>query len=110
MFKCCSKEKKLSLPALVLKDVDIPQIVADKLPQFPVVRKSETEKKPDVITRVLDYEHTPIVAAAAVGFLAGVIVGFMMSPVKKGVRIGCNNKAVSSDFDEDDFEDYEEDE
>ena len=24
-------------------------------------------------------------------FLAGIIVGFFLSPIKKGVKIGCNN-------------------
>ena len=64
------------------------------------------------ITRVLEYEHTPIIAAATVGFLAGVIVGFAMSPIKKGVRIGCNNKAVTNEYDDEydeDITDYEED-
>ena len=119
MFKCCSKENKASFPAFVLKDVELPQIVADKLPvklpEIPLIKKSDHEDKPDLITRVLEYEHTPIIAAATVGFLAGVIVGFMISPVKSGVRIGCNNKAVNNDFDDDydeeyDFDDYAEDE
>ena len=72
------------------------------------------EKKQDVITRVLQYEHTPIITAAAIGFLTGVIVGFMAAPIKKGVTIGCNNRAVNNEFDDDfeydDIEDYEEDE
>ncbi|EWM53673.1 hypothetical protein [Ruminococcus flavefaciens] len=28
---------------------------------------------------------------ALCSFLIGVIVGFMFSPIKKGVKIGCNN-------------------
>ena len=88
------KEKKASMPAIVLKNMDFPQVIAEalpvKLPEFPVVRKSD-EKKPDIITRALEYEHTPIIAAAAVGFLAGVVVGFMVSPVREGINLFSNN-------------------
>lgn len=53
---------------------------------------------------------------AAVGFLAGVITGFMVAPVKKGIcidhfRFGCNNgnsyaKSPENDesFDDNGFE------
>ena len=117
MFK--QKEKKESIPAIVLRNIDFPQVIADtlpvklpELPTLPVLKKSENEEKPDIITRVLEYEHTPIIAAATVGFLAGVIVGFAVSPIKRGVRIGCNNKAVTNEYDEydEDINDYEEDE
>ena len=114
MFK--QKEKKASMPAIVLRNIDFPQVIAEtlpvKLPELPVLKKSDKEDKPDIITRVLEYEHTPIIAAATVGFLAGVIVGFAMSPIKKGVRIGCNNKAVTNEYDDEydeDITDYEED-
>ncbi len=114
MFK--QKEKKNSIPAIVLRNIDFPQVITEalpvKLPEFPVAKKNE-ENQPDLITRVLEYEHTPIIAAATVGFLAGVIVGFAMSPIKKGVRIGCNNKAVTNEYDDEydeDINDYEEDE
>ena len=113
MFK--QKEKKESIPAIVLRNIDFPQVITEalpvKLPELPVLKKSNNEDKPDIITRVLEYEHTPIIAAATVGFLAGVIVGFAMSPIKKGVRIGCNNKAVTNEYDEydEDITDYEED-
>jgi hypothetical protein len=97
------------VPEISLRTVEVPQAVTDM-----VVSKVEKvkAKKDDVLTRVLNYEHTPIITAAAVGFLAGVVVGFMVSPVKKGITIGSNNAVTHNDYsdDYDDFEDYEEDE
>ena len=99
------------VPEISLRTVEVPQVITDAVStKVAKVR----EKKQDIITRVLQYEHTPIITAAAIGFLTGVIVGFMAAPIKKGVTIGCNNRAVNNEFDDDfeydDIEDYEEDE
>lgn len=83
------KEKKASVPEIIFKNVDLPQIAAQKLHRQP------TAAKRDPITCVLEYEHTPIIAAAAVGFLAGVIVGFAVSPVKHGISF-CNANKFGS--------------
>lgn len=33
-------------------------------------------------------------------FLIGIIIGFLVSPVRKGITIGCNNSIVSADDDD----------
>jgi len=100
----------IKVPEVSLKSIEVPQVITDAV-STGVAKVRETRK--DVISRVLEYEHTPIITAAAIGFLTGVIVGFVISPVKSGVKIGCNNKAINNDFDtdsDDEFADYEEDE
>ncbi len=80
------KGKKASVPEIIFKNADLPQIAVQK----------PTAAKRDPITCVLEYEHTPIVAAAVVGFLAGVIVGFALSPVKQGVSLFSANHQIAS--------------
>lgn len=86
------KEKKASVPEIIFKNVDFPQIAAQKL------HKQAAGVKRDPITRVLEYEHTPIIAAAALGFLTGVIVGFAVSPVKQGVNLFSANAIDSHEI------------
>ena len=49
---------------------------------------------------------------AICGFLFGIIVGIFFAPIKKGVRIGCNNSALTNGNDSkinmhpDDYQDY----
>ena len=42
-------------------------------------------------TEELKNSSTAIWLLAICTFFAGVIVGFFLSPIKKGVKIGCNN-------------------
>ena len=56
--------------------------------------------------------NTAVWLFAFCSFLLDIVLGFMFSPVKKGIRIGCDNKSVSGasekslyDFDNDDDED-----
>ena len=42
-------------------------------------------------TEKLKSSDTAIWMFAVCSFLAGIIVGFFLSPIKKGVKIGCNN-------------------
>ena len=86
------------VPEFSLRTVEVPQVITDAVTSKVAKIK---EKKDDVLTRVLNYEHTPLITAAAVGFLTGVIVGFMVSPVKKGITIGSNNTITPSDDAED---------
>ena len=110
-----------SVPAIILKNVDFPQIAADilpvKLPELPVLRKPEkpdapaviaAPKKKSVLNRVMECEYTPIVAAAAAVFLAGVVVGLLVSPVKNGIQVLSNNDLHTEECivgDEEDDED-----
>lgn len=32
-----------------------------------------------------------IVACSVIGFLGGLVMGFLLAPIKKGMTIGCNN-------------------
>ena len=105
----------LKIPEVTMKTIEVPQIVTDMVASK-VQSKVQSEvakvkeKKDDVITRVMNYEHTPIIAAAAVGFLAGVIVGFAVSPVKRGVNVLSNNDLHTEEFAPEDVEDDEEEE
>ena len=84
MFKKQAENITIKVPELSLRTVELPPAVSEGV-QF--VR----QKKQDAITRILNYEHTPIITAAAVGFLTGVIVGFAFSPVKHGVKMFSEN-------------------
>ncbi len=42
-------------------------------------------------TEDIKSSSTAVWLFAVCSFLAGVIVGFFLSPIKKGVKIGCNN-------------------
>ncbi|MBO4523327.1 hypothetical protein [Ruminococcus sp.] len=42
-------------------------------------------------TEEIKSSNTAIWLFAICSFLAGVITGFLLSPIKKGVKIGCNN-------------------
>ena len=85
------------VPEISLRTVEVPQVITDAVTTKVAKVK---EKKDDVLTRVLNYEHTPILAAAAVGFLTGVIVGFMISPVKHGVKVLSENAIDSHELTE----------
>ncbi|MBQ8928309.1 MAG: hypothetical protein IJ055_08585 [Oscillospiraceae bacterium] len=74
----------IKVPEISLKTVELPQTVSHSVQ---LVQK----KKEDVIDRILSYKHTPVITATAVGFLTGMIVGFLVSPVKNGVKIGSEN-------------------
>ncbi len=42
-------------------------------------------------TEELRKSNTAIWLFAVCSFLAGIVLGFFLSPIKKGVKIGCNN-------------------
>lgn len=93
------------LPQLSLRTVEVPPAVVSRVQnKVEVVR----EKKADIVSRVLQYEHTPLITAAAVGFLAGVIVGFALSPVKRGINVLSNNDLHTEEYADDDS-DFDED-
>ena len=66
-----------------------------------------TKKKNDAIDKIISYEHTPIIVAGVIGLLVGIIIGFLLSPVKKGISVASNNEITNI---EDEFEDDEEEE
>ena len=93
----------IKVPELSLRTVELPPAISEGVQ---IVR----QKKKDAITRILNYEHTPIITAAAVGFLTGVIVGFMISPVKNGIKVFSDNDLHNEEIIDDDLyeEDYDE--
>ena len=63
-------------------------------------------------TEEVKSSSTSVWLFAVCSFLLGILIGFLFAPVKKGVKIGCDNKSVSGasdkglyDFDNDDDED-----
>ncbi|MEE5993813.1 MAG: hypothetical protein V3G42_11300 [Oscillospiraceae bacterium] len=62
-------------------------------------------KKTDIVERIAENPNTPLYLALLIGFLIGMICGFLIAPVKKGVSIGSNNSITS--FEDDDDEDEE---
>lgn len=44
-------------------------------------------------------------AALLVGFLSGIVVGFILSPIKKGISIGSNNNITQIEDSEEDDDD-----
>jgi len=63
-------------------------------------------------TEEVKSSSTSVWLFAVCSFLLGILIGFLFSPVKKGVKIGCDNKSVSGgcdkglyDFDNDDDKD-----
>lgn len=42
-------------------------------------------------TEEIRNSNTAVWLFAVCSFLAGVIFGFFLSPIKKGIKIGCNN-------------------
>ena len=64
------------------------------------------------LTEAVRSNSTSVWLFAACSFLLGILVGFLFAPIKKGVKIGCDNKSVSGasdkglyDFDNDDDKD-----
>ena len=101
------------VPEISMKTIEVPQAVTDLVVTRMQNKAGKVrEKKEDLMTRVLNYEHTPLITAAAVGFLAGVVVGFALSPVKRGINVLSNNDLHNEEFaDGDDFdEDFDFDE
>lgn len=41
-------------------------------------------------------------AALLIGFLSGIIVGFLAAPIKKGISIGSNNNITQIEPDDED--------
>lgn len=70
----------------------------------------------DIINKIKKNENTPIILAALIGLLAGIIIGFIVSPVKKGFSIGSNNcnngnnTTIEGDCSEDDDDEFPADE
>jgi hypothetical protein len=59
----------------------------------------------NLIERIKQDENSPIYLAFALGALLGIIIGFLASPIKKGVTIGSynnieNNEGCCKDEDE----------
>lgn len=52
--------------------------------------------------------NTSLWLFAVCSFLLGIVVGFMFSPIKKGVKIGCDNKALSSNGSDKSLKDFDE--
>lgn len=50
-------------------------------------------------------DKTTFILLSAVCFLVGLVLGFMLSPVKSGVTIGSNNVIASGEDDDDDEDD-----
>ena len=100
LFKKDAAPVTIKVPELSLRTVEVPPAVVE-------AAKTVRQKKKDAITRILNYEHTPIITAAAVGFLTGVIVGFLISPVKNGIKVLSDNDLHNEEFVEDDSDDYD---
>lgn len=47
-------------------------------------------------------DSTTLILLTTVAFLCGVIIGFVFSPVKKGVSIANDNTIIGSDEDDED--------
>lgn len=56
----------------------------------------------DIIETIKECPNSPIYLALLIGFLFGVIIGFLMSPVRNGIAIASNNTLIGDDDDEDD--------
>ena len=74
----------IKVPEISLKTVELPQTVSHSVHLM-------QQKREDLIDRIISYKHTPVITAAAVGFLTGVIVGFALSPIKHGVKMFSEN-------------------
>ncbi|SEH37710.1 hypothetical protein SAMN02910265_00154 [Ruminococcus flavefaciens] len=61
-------------------------------------------------TEELKNSGTAIWLFAVCSFLAGIILGFFLSPIKKGVKIGCNNGNNTYDTSHDMLPYYDDDE
>ena len=101
----------IKVPEISMKTIEVPQVVTD-LVTSKVENKVEKfkEKRADVLSRVLNYEHTPLITAAAVGFLAGVVIGFALSPVKRGVNVLSNNDLHTEEYADNEDADFDFDE
>lgn len=49
-------------------------------------------------------DKTTLILLSIVCFLAGLVLGFMLSPVKSGVTIGSNNVIANGEDDDEDDE------
>lgn len=54
----------------------------------------------DMIDKIRNNENSPIYLALLIGFLTGLVVGFMISPIKKGIQIGSENRIEKCSDDE----------
>ena len=61
-------------------------------------------KKFDIVECAKENPNTPIYVALLIGFLIGMVCGFLLAPVKKGVSIGSNNSITALDDDDDEAE------
>ena len=59
------------------------------------------QKKFDIVKCISENPNTPIYFALLIGFLIGMICGFLLAPVKKGISVASNNTITALDDDED---------
>ncbi|MDE5768953.1 MAG: hypothetical protein K2H29_12775 [Oscillospiraceae bacterium] len=56
--------------------------------------------------KIKQNENLPLYLCLVIIFLLGMIAGFLIAPVKKGIAIGNNNRMIDlTDADDDDDED-----
>ncbi len=51
----------------------------------------------NLIEKIKQDENSPIFLAFALGALLGIIIGFLASPIKKGVTIGSYNNIENNE-------------
>ena len=54
-----------------------------------------------MLEKLKNHENTPVYLALLIGFLAGTVLGFLISPIQKGITIGSHNQITSNEFAED---------
>ncbi|HAJ97167.1 MAG TPA: hypothetical protein DCO72_05475 [Ruminococcus sp.] len=59
-------------------------------------------KKFDIVECAKENPNTPIYVALLIGFLIGMIFGFLIAPVKKGISVASNNSITALDDDDED--------
>jgi len=57
-----------------------------------------------LINKLKERTSDSFFSAILIGFLSGVIFGFILSPIKKGISIGSNNNITQIEGSEDDDE------
>lgn len=53
-----------------------------------------------IVEKIENSSSNPVFLGLLIGFLFGVIVGFLASPVKKGISIGSNNNITQIEDDD----------